>query len=70
MHMMWPERRGHLYDGAVSAGWRAIRPYNCNKESQDRDFTIFPLLCIANLRNTLYKKFECNYDFTFQVLRK
>ena len=58
MHMMWPERRGHLYDGAVSAGWRAIRPDNCNKESQDTDFTIFPLLCNANLRNILYKKYE------------
>ena len=51
MHMMWPERRGHLYGGAASAGWRAIRPDNCNKESQHTDYTIFPLLCIVNLRN-------------------
>jgi hypothetical protein len=51
MHMMWPERRGHLYDGAASAGWRAIRPDNCNKESQHTDFTIFHSLCIANIRN-------------------
>lgn len=41
MHMMWPERRGHLYDGVMSVGWRPIRPDNCNKESQDTDFTVY-----------------------------
>jgi len=35
MHMMWPERRGHLYDGAASAGWRAIRPDNHSPETTD-----------------------------------
>ena len=70
MHMMWPERRGHLYDGAVSAGWRAIRPYNCNKELQDTDFIIFPLLCIANLRNILYKKMSESMILHSKFLRE
>ena len=40
-----------------------------NRESQVTDFTIFPLLCIANLRKIVYKEHEWNY-ITFQVPEK